>query len=578
MEVRDDHDSMAAQESTDHKSIEKLELELERREVIGELLKLNPSYKAPADYKPLLKEDKVAIPIKDYPGRNFIGLIFGPAGDTQKRLEKETGAKIRIYGTKADTNKENEITLSDGSETHGDYEELYVSVTAETYEKVDAAVSLIELLFTPVFANTAAVSGDNTSSVSLAQDTRVIVNQGVTQFTGSGQTTPLPHFQPYPNQRVPTNQSSGFIAPPYPNLSIPVQVKSNPSNSAAMPSLYGPRTVMSGPLGVVPHNQQHSHMPQVTNIGYAGPPRNPSLPPSQISPGRPTYLSQPVTPIGSNHNMRPIRSPIPRPGWSQPPATSPGTHGPNMPQIMPSSVRHQAPQFHSSVSPSPITPLPQIGTQGPNPVRPPPMTAPRAQQPSSNDFTFQTNRPQTPTLHPVPRLGTQRGSHFMPPQNPSGHLPQSPSFQTPPIVQSFHRAHNSHQMGPPQDRQPVLSGHGPRPLANQMGPRQFGPGPGSGSRAGPFSTRPGNFGLAQQSHPSIMGLRPQNFVGHSNQQSRGSGPYSLGMPSFNPSRPQQVYDPFSPTAVPHKPGNPQNSRKQETDPEYDDLMASVGVK
>lgn len=32
----------------------------------GEILKLNPSYKAPADYKPLLKEAVVPIPVSPF--------------------------------------------------------------------------------------------------------------------------------------------------------------------------------------------------------------------------------------------------------------------------------------------------------------------------------------------------------------------------------------------------------------------------------------------------------------------------------------------------------------------------------
>jgi hypothetical protein len=30
---------------------------------VGELLKLNPSYKAPPDYKPLLKEARIPVPV-----------------------------------------------------------------------------------------------------------------------------------------------------------------------------------------------------------------------------------------------------------------------------------------------------------------------------------------------------------------------------------------------------------------------------------------------------------------------------------------------------------------------------------
>lgn len=660
METRDDHDSPvahgAAQESADRRNIENLELlELERREVIGEILKLNPTYKAPADYKPLLKEAKVAIPIKEYPGRNFVGIIFGPAGDTQKRLEKETGAKIRVYGIKADTKKEIEITSLDGNEAHGDCEELSVLVTAETYDKVDAAVSLIELLVTPVLANTVAVStkdagpGDTPNAVSLGQDalsysiSPMLVNRGVAQpFTGSGQ-APAPssaQFQPYPNQWLPTGQTSGFTPPPFPNLSVPMlrnpmQVSLSPSNSAAMPPLFGPRTIMSGAFGSAPnHPSLVPSQPQfqVPNMAYAGPPRNPSLPPLQIAPGKPNFPAPP-TPTGPNQNMRPMGSPIPRSappytfperpltsaGWSQPPAGSPGTLGPNMPQMMQPMVRPQASlsaisggepsPFRPSASLPPVAPPPPVGPQTgapnaapnswfpssttsmsipPPSIRPPPITALRPQQPSSNDFTFQTHHPQTPSSQQAPRPGSQPGSQFMPPRNPQVPPPQSPLFRPgmnnhgappPPIMQGFHRPQNSHQMGqhqgqstmpPPPDRQPVFPGHGPRPPTAQMGSRQFGP----GSPAGPFPPRPGNFGQVPQNHPS-MGFRPQNLLGPSNQQFRGNvPPHSLGRPSG----PQHIYDPFSPTAVPHKAGNPQNSRKQESDPEYDDLMASVGVK
>ncbi|CAK9151517.1 unnamed protein product [Ilex paraguariensis] len=54
---------MDYESSGQHISNEESELlELERREAIGEILELNPSYKAPADYKPLFKESKVPIP------------------------------------------------------------------------------------------------------------------------------------------------------------------------------------------------------------------------------------------------------------------------------------------------------------------------------------------------------------------------------------------------------------------------------------------------------------------------------------------------------------------------------------
>jgi len=38
------------------------------------------------------------MPVKEYPGYNFIGLMIGPQGTTNKRMQKETGARILMRG------------------------------------------------------------------------------------------------------------------------------------------------------------------------------------------------------------------------------------------------------------------------------------------------------------------------------------------------------------------------------------------------------------------------------------------------------------------------------------------------
>lgn len=47
-----------------------------------------------------------------------------------------------------------QVEVASGENVSGNYEEMYVQVSAETYEKVDAAVALIELLVTPVSVST----------------------------------------------------------------------------------------------------------------------------------------------------------------------------------------------------------------------------------------------------------------------------------------------------------------------------------------------------------------------------------------------------------------------------------------
>ncbi|CAM6032548.1 unnamed protein product [Sphagnum compactum] len=124
------------------------QMEIERREAIGECMLLNPSYKPPAGYKPVYKEAKLFIPVKDYPGYNFIGLILGPRGNTQKRMEAETGTKIAIRGKGAQ--RPQQVGRRDIKDAEGAFEDLHVHITADTIEKVEAAVALIEPLLTPV--------------------------------------------------------------------------------------------------------------------------------------------------------------------------------------------------------------------------------------------------------------------------------------------------------------------------------------------------------------------------------------------------------------------------------------------
>ena len=96
-----------------------------------------------------------------------------------KRLEKETGAKVQVHGTKADTGQKVEITPSDGIQAA--HEELYLHISAETFEKVDAAVALIELLVTPVSGNPAVVS---TTPTSVSGDNVNVHNQSHKWFDG----------------------------------------------------------------------------------------------------------------------------------------------------------------------------------------------------------------------------------------------------------------------------------------------------------------------------------------------------------------------------------------------------------
>ena len=123
----------------------KNKLTKERVSLINEAVKINPTFKPPADYKPIQqkKRKKLFIPVKDYPEYNFIGLIIGPRGTTQKQMEQQTGTKIAVRGK--GSMKDGRSNAGDGSE-----EELHVLITADTDEQLEKASKLIEKLLVPV--------------------------------------------------------------------------------------------------------------------------------------------------------------------------------------------------------------------------------------------------------------------------------------------------------------------------------------------------------------------------------------------------------------------------------------------
>ena len=92
-------------------------------------------------HKPTKKSEKIHIPVEKYPNYNFIGLIIGPRGKTQKELEAKTGCKIAIRGK--GSVKEGARGRRDGTIDTADYEPLHVVVTGDDPRAVTAAATMI---------------------------------------------------------------------------------------------------------------------------------------------------------------------------------------------------------------------------------------------------------------------------------------------------------------------------------------------------------------------------------------------------------------------------------------------------
>jgi len=124
-------------------------LNLERHLLVEKALSLSPQFKPPADYTPVhvKKYRKILIPQEKYPDYNFIGLIIGPRGNTQKRMERETGCKIAIRGR--GSVKEGK-GRRDGKPTIGDDEPLHVLITGDNDVNLDKAAKMISALLVPM--------------------------------------------------------------------------------------------------------------------------------------------------------------------------------------------------------------------------------------------------------------------------------------------------------------------------------------------------------------------------------------------------------------------------------------------
>ncbi|XP_062866180.1 KH domain-containing, RNA-binding, signal transduction-associated protein 1b [Trichomycterus rosablanca] len=61
-------------------------------------------------------KERVLIPVKQYPKFNFVGKILGPQGNTIKRLQEETGAKISVLGKGSMRDKAKEEDLRQSGE------------------------------------------------------------------------------------------------------------------------------------------------------------------------------------------------------------------------------------------------------------------------------------------------------------------------------------------------------------------------------------------------------------------------------------------------------------------------------
>ncbi|WOO77406.1 Branchpoint-bridging protein [Vanrija pseudolonga] len=117
-------------------------LEDERNRLVDRAMKNDPNFRPPIEMqqrrngRPM---EKVYIPVHEFPEINFFGLLVGPRGNSLKRMERESGAKISIRG---------KGSVKDGKGrsdafANDEDDELHCVVTADDEQKVRTCVQLI---------------------------------------------------------------------------------------------------------------------------------------------------------------------------------------------------------------------------------------------------------------------------------------------------------------------------------------------------------------------------------------------------------------------------------------------------
>ena len=120
-------------------------LEDERTRLIDRAMKSDPNFRPPTEYGGVNRQhwgkpqEKVYIPVKEFPEINFFGLLCGPRGNTLKKMERESGAKISIRGKGSVKEGKSRSEKFAGDEE----DELHCLITAELDSHVRACVKMI---------------------------------------------------------------------------------------------------------------------------------------------------------------------------------------------------------------------------------------------------------------------------------------------------------------------------------------------------------------------------------------------------------------------------------------------------
>lgn len=114
-------------------------LEEERAQLMDRQHRQDPTYRPQSEFSNSRRSgrptEKVYLPVREFPEINFFGLLVGPRGNTLKKMESQSGAKIHIRGRGS-------VKHGKGSMDGAD-EDMHCIVTADNERSIKLCIKLI---------------------------------------------------------------------------------------------------------------------------------------------------------------------------------------------------------------------------------------------------------------------------------------------------------------------------------------------------------------------------------------------------------------------------------------------------
>uniref|UniRef100_V9KD96 Protein quaking-like protein n=1 Tax=Callorhinchus milii TaxID=7868 RepID=V9KD96_CALMI len=214
-------------------------------------------------------QEKLFVPVKEYPDFNFVGRILGPRGLTAKQLEAETGCKIMVRGKSSMRDKKKEEQNRGKPNWEHLNEELHVLITVEDTQnraeaKLRRAVEEVKKLLVP-----AAEGEDNLKKMQLMElailngtyrdaNIRPPTPQGPRLITAPG----APMLPPA------TLRASTPAGPAIMNIIRPIQTTAVMPNGTPHPSALVPPSPEAGIIYTAPYDYPYALAPTASLLEY----------------------------------------------------------------------------------------------------------------------------------------------------------------------------------------------------------------------------------------------------------------------------------------------------------------------